>query len=235
MQKISDGLRPTGAFSLIELLVTLAIVGVLVATLSPAVSGALVNGKQAACASNLRQVGLAMMAYAGDNDLRLPETSHTAAIGQTWITLLAPYLEDMDKVRICPADPKGPQRLAAGGTSYVLNSFLFVPEMDPFGELIGPPTNDLKRIPQPSRTFMAFVCSDSTGVGPGNDHTHSSGWTSWEAVTRDIAPDRFAVRRSPDRTAGASNYLFADGHGETLRAADLKARVLSGENIAEPR
>jgi prepilin-type processing-associated H-X9-DG protein len=215
--------------------VVVAIIGVLAGLSLPAVSKALVSAKQAACASNMRQIGLAMYAYATDNDFSLPETSHTASAGKTWIAVLASYLDNVDKVRISPGDPKGSQRLAAGGTSYVLNSFLFVPEMDPFGEVTGGPSNDLSAIASTSTTMMAFVCSDTTGLSAGNDHTHSSGWTSWSAITQDIAPDRFTTSKKTDHSSGSSNYLFADGHVENIRSATLKARVEGGENIALPK
>lgn len=235
-----DGTRclaPAGghAFALIELLVAVSVIGLLAALLLPAVSRADLLAKQTACASNMRQIGLAMSAYAADNNLTLPETSHTAAVGQTWIYVLSPYLGDLDKVRICPADPKGPERLSAGGTSYVLNSYLFVPEMDPFGEVVGAPTNDLKRLNALCKTVMAFVCSDLAGVGPANDHTHSSLWSSWNAVTQDISPDRFTLSKCPDHSTGSSNYLYADGHVENHTAAAMKARIDSGENFARPQ
>ncbi len=227
--------RQSFAFTLVELLVVVAILGVIAGVLMPAVSRILVSAKQSASSSNMRQIGLAMNSYAADNNLMLPETSHTAAVGKSWVYVLAPYLEKVDKVRICPADPRGPERLRQKGTSYVLNSFLFVPEVDPFGELIGEPTNDLKRIKSLSKTMMAFVCSDRTGLSAGNDHTHSSSWNTWLAVTRDIAPDRFTVARRADRSNGSSNYLYADGHVEKHSAAAIKARIESGDNIARPR
>lgn len=212
-----------------------AILGLTASFLMPTISKMLVSAKQSASSSNLRQIGMAMTSYAADNNFTLPETSHTAAVGKSWVFVLAPYLDKVDKVRICPADPKGAERLRQNGTSYVLNSFLFVPEVDPFGELIGEPTNDLKQIKSLSKTMMAFVCSDRTGLSAGNDHTHSNSWTSWLAVTRDITPDRFTTARRADRSNGSSNYLYADGHVEKHSAAEIKARIESGDNIARPR
>ncbi len=224
-----------GGFTLVELLVVIAIIASLSTLAAMGARSALTAAKQTACASNLRQIGIAMMGYAADHNFRLPETSHTTTAGKAWIAVLAPYLGKVDDVRICPADPKGKERLAAGGTSYVLNSFLFVPEMDPFGEVTGGPSNDLNRINSPVQTMMAFVCSDTTGLSAGNDHTHSSGWSSWSAVTRDIAPDRFTTSRRGDHSLGSSNYLYADGHVEKHSAASIKARINSGDNIAIPR
>jgi prepilin-type N-terminal cleavage/methylation domain-containing protein/prepilin-type processing-associated H-X9-DG protein len=55
-----------GGFTLVELLVVIAILGVLLGLLLPALSQARESGRQAACLSNLRQLHLANLVYAGD-------------------------------------------------------------------------------------------------------------------------------------------------------------------------
>jgi prepilin-type processing-associated H-X9-DG protein len=60
------------AFTLLELLVIIAILAILMALLLPALASARDKGRKTACLSNLRQIGIAIHAYAGDNNGRIP-------------------------------------------------------------------------------------------------------------------------------------------------------------------
>jgi prepilin-type processing-associated H-X9-DG protein len=53
---------------------------------------------------------------------------------------------------------------------------------------------------------------------------------SWNGLRGEIWPDAFGGT-SPDGTRGSANYLFADGHVETIAASTLKERVESGHDI----
>ncbi len=63
------------AFTLIELMVVVAVIGLLVGILVPALSSARASAKRTACAGNLRQVGTGLQAYISGNRDRFPHAS----------------------------------------------------------------------------------------------------------------------------------------------------------------
>jgi prepilin-type N-terminal cleavage/methylation domain-containing protein/prepilin-type processing-associated H-X9-DG protein len=64
--------RQRRAFTLIELLVVVAVIAILASLLLPALAGARRKATRAVCASNLRQIGLAIQLYADDHEGSLP-------------------------------------------------------------------------------------------------------------------------------------------------------------------
>ena len=60
--------RRHSAFTLVELLVVISIIALLIALLLPALSAARRTARDVQCKSNLRQVGIAAVTYAQDND-----------------------------------------------------------------------------------------------------------------------------------------------------------------------
>lgn len=88
------------AFTLVELLVTIAIIGVLVSLLLPAISAARETARIVFCQNSLRQLGLASIQY-HDTHAVFPahprkSSRHNEASppNSTWVTQILPYIEE---------------------------------------------------------------------------------------------------------------------------------------------
>ena len=79
------------AFTLLELLTVIAIIGILVAMLLPAIQSAREASRRMSCCNNLRQIGLAVTSY--ETTHRFFPPSHTRDPDHGFFALLLPYLE----------------------------------------------------------------------------------------------------------------------------------------------
>ena len=111
-------------FTLIELLVVIAIIAVLAAMLLPVLGNARIAAKKTVCTSNLRQIGMAMLAYEGDTD-RLPAHVEETESNRTWANMIRHNDRDMRPqwqtmgldVNILPQCPLVPQWAPGNSTA----------------------------------------------------------------------------------------------------------------------
>jgi prepilin-type N-terminal cleavage/methylation domain-containing protein/prepilin-type processing-associated H-X9-DG protein len=200
-------------FTLIEMLVVMAVLAVLAALLLPVLARARASARTTTCVSNLRQLGSAFAMYAQDHDERLPDfhsdpESVAAAAGLlywhdrfcrglslapdevSFVMLLEPYVRSPE-VAFCPADG---DRMAGGRT---LTSYEY--------KLWLARGRTLAEVPRP--TSMALV------------------WEQWAYHADDPHASEY------DRRA-AMNVLFVDGHVRWRRLSDAAtARYGSGPDL----
>jgi prepilin-type processing-associated H-X9-DG protein len=217
------------AFSLVELLAVVVVGGMVMGLAVPAVQGAFVRGKQSLCASNLRQIGQGITLYAQEQNGALPST--TCLGGESWIVTLQPYLgENFDRVRICPVDPKGKERLRYKGTSYLINDQVDV-AYNSRGVAVPGSLSSFLRMDQGSKRILLFIAADNKSTGPAEDHIHSMSLGKWASLLSEIKPDAYGGGRK-DRTRGGANYLFADTHVQSISSLEIKKIVDGKTNIA---
>lgn len=115
------------AFTLVELLATIAILGLLAGMISPTLQRVRAKAENTVCISNLRQIGTAVWLYVPENGNRLPSINNPwgepiFTNGQTMLEALGPY-GTTEKVLACPADQRSPQSNYRRYT----NSYEYVP------------------------------------------------------------------------------------------------------------
>ena len=96
--------RSGEGFTLLELLVVVAIIGILAALLVPALSSSKGKARDIECASNLRQLAVAGTLYSQDFDKTV---AYTDALGRRmggdiWLALLSGDYANVDALRLCP-------------------------------------------------------------------------------------------------------------------------------------
>ncbi len=180
--------RREAAFTLVELLVVVAIIAILAAILFPVFARARENARRSSCQSNLKQMGIGLLQYTQDYDERFPMGLSTDGLGSFSTTFdhIQPYLKSR-QIGICPSDGDAPDvALGLPGTtpiSYTANQKLTT--APGFGDA---PSPSLAQIGQSARLPAL--------------------WDAINASANPMAPDVKVNRRHFD----GANCLFADGH-----------------------
>ncbi|MCB9913180.1 MAG: type II secretion system protein [Planctomycetes bacterium] len=199
-------------FTLIELLVVIAIIAILAGMLLPALSRAKGSAQRVACASKLRQLGLALRLYTLDHDGRMPPR---ALFTNRWPAQLQAYYSDPSLLR-CPTDPEAAKGVSstlpvpdAAGRSYLMNGF-----QDAVVARLGG-REPAKGMPWPSLQEAAIVKPTDTIVF-GEKASMSSQFylvlgMDAAAYLSDLEESRHGGSKGASSTDGGSNYTFADG------------------------
>lgn len=253
--------RHRHAFTLVELLVVIAIIGVLVALLLPAIQAARAAARRTQCISNMKQVGLAIFQYADSHKGRFPMIAYHNADKSgksqqelSWITTIAPFMENVDEIRLCPEDQSRLEKDEAVKdvvTSYAMNGYLR--EADIVNSMNLPPTlwNALKAADRElADTMNDLLETHSTiimfeGIAAHlqlhYDHVHCYSWFSAANLANKGAPHFLVYKavkaevtldRHPGKTA---NYLYADGHVDSISEEQIASWCSEGYNFAAPR
>ena len=226
------------AFTLVELLVVISIIGLLAGLAVPAINGGLKSAKAGACLSNLHQIGVATMAYAADNSFKLPNAG--SGTSDMWATQLATFISTGTKSKksifVCPGSEKAVQEatgndvavtygvhnglMPKGGTASNISSVVRASEVILAGDVCQNPGNKGWSpfcIEQPS-----IISSQSGGRGGSTDLT--------SPISFGTDSDNGNNPWLRYRHSGKVNVVMCDGHAEAIKKGSvLNKHVIFGQ------
>jgi prepilin-type N-terminal cleavage/methylation domain-containing protein/prepilin-type processing-associated H-X9-DG protein len=184
-----------GAFTLIELLIVIAIIALLASILFPVFSRARENARRSSCLSNQKQLVLSALQYAQDYDERLVLVGVNGSPINYWFQRLQPYIKN-NQILFCPSDTitNSGNNPGANNISYCSN-FYFI--TDPNNASGVGPTVSLAAINNVAETVYYAETTNDRAVG-------SAKWQCRAAAGSSTPP------AAPHLEGG--NFAFFDGH-----------------------
>ncbi|NBS14055.1 MAG: prepilin-type N-terminal cleavage/methylation domain-containing protein [Verrucomicrobia bacterium] len=207
-------------FSLVELLVGMAVLGCLATLAMPSLRAGYDEAGRIRCSGNLFQLGKGMLLYAADNQMCLPQTDHQ---NDSWTNSLKPYVGESLVIR-CPCD-----EVKTRNRTYVMNDYL---SAAPCGAeyLSALNLSRLVNVERPGRTVFFFELSKTYGAKSVPDHLHLAEYNGEE-----IPPGAFKSLVGVERHGGRANYLFLDGHVEPISWTNAKVLInQTGSRFVDP-
>jgi prepilin-type N-terminal cleavage/methylation domain-containing protein len=227
--------RPCGRFTLIELLVVVSIIAILASLLLPALTGARHRAKDAKCIANLKNLGLAVHAYADDHDDVFPAYADARAypdigagtlVAQSlmhtiWMDVLHRDYGATIQVMECPLQMAQRANMAYGQYTGPGGYRRYYPGYGLSMWTMDSTTRIPRRVARFERPADKVLVAD-TGIGlmNGGHYPNLTRPIGWAATTSGLAtadrhrPDEFyGVTKYPGmKTKGGSNHYFVDGH-----------------------
>jgi prepilin-type N-terminal cleavage/methylation domain-containing protein/prepilin-type processing-associated H-X9-DG protein len=223
--------RPRG-FTLIELLVVIAIIAILAAILFPVFAQARAKARQATCLSNLKQLGVAIMAYAQDYDETYPLANYPVFGGgsnTSWQFMVDPYVkanfpQDIGttanlkaSVYHCPDFSKTANGSVGGrpSSSYAANDFVMASNDNNYVPSTWRPVQRLANLQFPAQSVL-LAPSRGNSVWTEGDDSRCTQTACTEKRAGGAANFAYVVTRI--RHNDGANYLLADGHAKWYRS-----------------
>lgn len=215
------------AFTLIELLTVIAVIGVLAGILIPVVSKARASARVSVCGANMRQIGTAIDLYVADNKGRYPYAYYVPAPDssdtqrKTWDTLISPYLFSVQlagtsntqyQVMLCPSDadpmPDGGQAKRTYAMVRGSDGFGITTNGDASTPRVG---RSRAEVEEPAKTLLLAEYSQHPSTGGSWNMIGHPANSAVDSPVRQLASGNGA-----ELHGGKFNYLFADGHVQFL-------------------
>jgi prepilin-type processing-associated H-X9-DG protein len=212
---------------LVELLSVILIIGILVAIFIAVVGRARESSKRAQCGSNLRQVSVAMLLHANDNNGYLPSiVGNTTPIntGRTWArALIDQGFISKSQCFACPADEASID-LAPKSNTLPCSFAPAYPAMTTASSLLK--ARKLLTVNNPSRVYMLVEWAGRyTDSAPGGAYWHSV--DEGYATASDLISNTTTALNSTRHPGGSRHFAFMDGHVGYLDLATAQVQAPS--------